>query len=244
MGSDGSTVGRTGTAVLVHGGWGHPADWNWVKDELRSAGVHVLTPDLPSHRSGAASFADDVETVRDAIRVSSAPVVLVGWSYGGDVIGVAAAGEDSVVHLVYVAAVPALAEVEPRDTSWADNDPHILVGEDGSFGLDNAWWLEAEGKRLFAGAVLEHLRRTPRRPVSRASASDPRTAAAWLTIPTTVLIGRHDMFISLKDRQWLDAHLDDVRSLDANHFVLFTHPATVARAVLESLTGDQPLPKG
>jgi pimeloyl-ACP methyl ester carboxylesterase len=156
MGSDGSTVGRTGTAVLVHGGWGHPADWTWVKDELRSAGVHVLTPDLPSHQSGVASFADDVETVRDAVRASSAPVVLVGWSYGGDVIGVAAAGEDSVVHLVYVAAVPALAEVEPRDTSWADNDPHILVGEDGSFGLDNAWWLEAEGERLFAGAVLEH----------------------------------------------------------------------------------------
>src|SRR5690349_226034 len=103
--SDGSTGGGIGTAVLVHGGWGHPADWTWVRDELEAAGVLVITPDLPSHQSGSASFADDVETVREAIRTSPAPVVLAGWSYGGDVIGVAAAETESVVHLVYVAAV-------------------------------------------------------------------------------------------------------------------------------------------
>ena len=44
-----------GSAVLVHGGWGNPEDWRWVRQLLESAGVHVEAPDLPSHRSADAA---------------------------------------------------------------------------------------------------------------------------------------------------------------------------------------------
>lgn len=116
-----------GSAVLVHGGWGNPEDWRWVRQLLESAGVHVEAPDLPSHRSADAGLEEDAEEARQAIRACPAPVVAVGWSYGGAVIGAAVTGEPSVIRLLYVAAIPWLPDGAPADLSWLE-DPHILVG--------------------------------------------------------------------------------------------------------------------
>jgi pimeloyl-ACP methyl ester carboxylesterase len=73
------------TAVFVHGAWGNPTDWGFVERLLVDDGVTVVEPDLPSHRSASATRADDVATVEMAITAATAPVVLVGWSYGGGV---------------------------------------------------------------------------------------------------------------------------------------------------------------
>jgi hypothetical protein len=43
-------------AVLVHGLWGNPHDWRWVKGLLEDADVQVITPDLPSHRTPMAGL--------------------------------------------------------------------------------------------------------------------------------------------------------------------------------------------
>ena len=41
-----------GTAVLVHGAWSSPADWQWVADCLHAQDIQAVMPDLPSHRAG------------------------------------------------------------------------------------------------------------------------------------------------------------------------------------------------
>ncbi|HLL61993.1 MAG TPA: alpha/beta hydrolase, partial [Propionibacteriaceae bacterium] len=101
-----------GSAVLVHGLWGNPDDWQWVRSSLEAAGVRVTVPDLPSHLSTEAGLTADAKAVRHEIRSGPAPVVAVGWSYGGTVISVAAAGEPSVRHLVYVSDVPSPPQTE------------------------------------------------------------------------------------------------------------------------------------
>jgi pimeloyl-ACP methyl ester carboxylesterase len=228
-----------GSAVLVHGMWSSPSDWRWVKQLLEKAGVEARSPDLPSHRSPFGTVADDSRAVREAIRRCTGPVVVVGWSYGGKVISMAAEGESAVIRLIYVADIPARADdVETLDASWLD-DPHIVVGADGAFVLDNVWWFEAEAKRMFSGEVLEHLRRHSRRPASRATATDPQTAAAWVTIPTTVLIGRQDDLLAVEQRQWAAEHLNDVRNLETDHFILLRQPETIAEVVLEALDGAE-----
>ena len=58
--------------------------------------------------------------------------------------------------------------------------------------------------------------------------------AAWETTPTTVLIGERDTF-SEADRRWADEHLDDVRVIDTDHFIIFRYPEVVAQLVLEGL---------
>jgi pimeloyl-ACP methyl ester carboxylesterase len=236
MGEEGSRSHRDarGSAVLVHGGWGNPDDWRQVGRLLEDAGVHVRTPDLPSHRSATAGLADDAAEVRDAIRSCSPPVVVVGWSYGGTVISMAAAGEASVTRLIYVSASPMRPNDHPDDLSWVDQDPHIIARDDGTFILDNDWWLNEEAGTTFPHDVVEHLRRHPRRPVSRETAQ-PQTAAAWQTIPSTVLMGRDDQLVPQNERQWAINNLEDVRFLDSDHFIIFRAPDLVSSAVLEAL---------
>ena len=175
-----------GTALLVHGLWGDPQDWRWVREFVEGAGAVVITPDLPSHRSSTAGLLEDADEVRAAIRGAAPPVVVAGWSYGGTVVGIAAEGEPRVVRLVYVNNVPAPA----RDfgySDWIDEDPHVLTHPDGTFVLDNDWWLDEDGGPTFPPEVLSHLRGHPRRRVTRKSMSNPQPAASWQSIPTTVV---------------------------------------------------------
>jgi len=230
-------AGSLGSAVLVHGLWSSPADWRWVERLLREADVEVSVPDLPSHGPELGSPADDAAEVRGAIRACPGPVVVVGWSYGGKIISMAAEGEAAVARLVYVADIPEdVDDVATLDTSWVDEGDLIVVGPGPGFVLDDERWLEAEAWR-FSGEVLAHLRRHPRRRVSRAAAADPQTAAAWRTIPTTVLLGRHDDLLPADRRSWAAEHLEDVRDLDADHFVPFAQPEVVADVVVEALRG-------
>lgn len=226
-----------GSAVLVHGAWGHPEDWRWVREDLERAGVQVTAPDLPSHWSAAAGLDHDADIVRQAIRAASEPVVAAGWSYGGAVLSVAAASGDArVAHLVYVAAVPALPDGSPADLSWLDADPHVHAG-DGTHVLDNDWWLHEEAGATFPAEVRTHLARYPRRPMSLLSESAAKVTAPppWEAIPTTVLLGTHDDLVSAEQRAQARQCTADVRVLDVDHFLIFRRPASVSRVVLEAL---------
>jgi pimeloyl-ACP methyl ester carboxylesterase len=85
--------------VLVHGGWADGSGWSKQIPILRDAGHNVIAVQLPTH-----SLADDVETVKRAISHIGGPAILVGHSYGGEVITNAAYNNPNVTGLVYVAA--------------------------------------------------------------------------------------------------------------------------------------------
>jgi len=219
---------------LVHGLWSNPEDWQWVRRILEGRDVAVITPDLPSHRSSSAGLAEDAEDVRQAIRSCQPPVVLVGWSYGGNVISMAAAEETSVKHLIYVADIPRRVDrYEGQDLAWAEQDPHVIVNRE-TFVLDNDWWMNEEAGTTFSREVADHLRRHPRRPAARA-ATRPQTSAAWQTTKTTVLIGREDQLLLAAQLDWARDNLEDVRLMDTDHFILFRHPDVISHAVLEAL---------
>ena len=230
-----------GSVVLVHGLWGNPHDWHWVIEHLAKAQVPVVVPDLPSHRFTTAGLIEDAEEVATAIRRCDGPVVVVGWSYGVDVISVAAAGQESVKRLICVSGVPGPVGSSEEDANWMDEDPHVRLNAAGTFVLDNRWWLTEEAGTTFASEVVEHLWRHPRRSVSRKVVTDPLQAAAWQEIPATVIIGRHDQLISGEQMSWALEALPDVRLWDVDHFVLFRRPESVADVILEALQlGDGP----
>lgn len=230
----------SGSAVLVHGLWGNPDDWRWVAELLESRGIEVHTPDLPSHSSTDQGLADDAEAVRRAIRASQGPVVAVGWSYGGDVLSMAAVDEPSVCRLVYVSAVPRPRTDQRFDVSWIENDPHIRVQADGSYVLDNDWWLTDDAAvRTFPPHVLDHLRQHPRRAASP-GVDDPQTEAGWESIPTTVIIGSADPLIPHDVREQAQKRFTDLQILPTDHFVIFRHPEVVSDAVVRALEGVEP----
>jgi pimeloyl-ACP methyl ester carboxylesterase len=215
-----------GTAVLVHGLWSSPADWRWVAERLRDNDVEVVVPDLPSHRTGSAGLTADAAEVRRTIASARPPVVAVGWSYGCEVIHEAAAREPSVAHLVYIAGIPNPDPDLFPPAESEEEDPHILVLDDGTFVLDNDWWLNEEAGTTMPSHVLAHLREHPRRPASSATRSDPSTAAAWDSIPATIIIGRFDDLVPSDRVAWAERHFD-VRILDSDHFMIFREPGFV-----------------
>jgi len=92
--------------VLVHGAWHGAWCWAAVQAELDGRGVPTLALDLPGHGASTLPFTDlagDSAHVADVVARAARPVVLVGHSYGGAVIG-EAGGQGDVRALVFVAA--------------------------------------------------------------------------------------------------------------------------------------------
>jgi hypothetical protein len=88
--------------------------------------------------------------------------------------------------------------------------------------LDNDLWLKDEGE-TFPEEVRKHFSDHPRRSVTRAT-HGAQPQAAWETTPTTVLIGQRDNMLSEADRKWAEEHLNDVRVIDTDHFIIFRRP--------------------
>ena len=101
------------TVVLVHGAFAESASWDLVIQRCQTEHHQFEAGLRPSLLGGHSlpvvaaanplrSIAGDATYVRDVIARVGGPVVLVGHSYGGFVITEAAAGNESVVGLVYV----------------------------------------------------------------------------------------------------------------------------------------------
>ena len=89
--------------VLVHGAWADGSSWSGVIPLLEAQGYHVSAVQLPL----TSLVDDDAATQRAITRITTAypgPVLLVGHSYGGVVIGDTPGNDPNVAGLVYVAA--------------------------------------------------------------------------------------------------------------------------------------------
>jgi pimeloyl-ACP methyl ester carboxylesterase len=69
---------KINNVVLVHGGFVDGAGWRGVYDILKDRGFNVSVVQNPT-----ISLAGDVGATKMIIDSQSAPVILVGYSYGG-----------------------------------------------------------------------------------------------------------------------------------------------------------------
>ncbi len=97
--------------ILVHGGAHGGWCWNKIVPELESRGHRAIAPDLPGMGDdhtpiGEVSLGGWGEFIARIARTAGAPVVLVGHSRGGPVIGEAAERvPEAVLGLIYLTAV-------------------------------------------------------------------------------------------------------------------------------------------
>ena len=95
-----SMSGNNKSIVLVHGSWSDGSVWSKVIPILTDAGHRVIAAQLPLH-----SLENDVATVERAVERIGGPAILVGHSYGGEVITNAGYNNPNVTGLVYIAAL-------------------------------------------------------------------------------------------------------------------------------------------
>ncbi|WSY64650.1 alpha/beta hydrolase [Nocardia sp. NBC_00881] len=138
--------------------------------------------------------------------------VLVGHSYGGSVITVAAAAKENVTALVYIAAfIPAegesvlqLTEKYPGSTLGPTTRPVQYPLPDAGTGTE-LYIRQEEFPAQFAADVpaeTAELMAATQRPVALAALQEPATAAAWRTIPAFALLTTEDKNIPIQALSW------------------------------------------
>jgi len=92
-----TSVAESPTIVLVHGAWADATGWEPEIRALQERGYSVIGFGNPLR-----DLAGDAAYLADFLRTLNGPIVLVGHSYGGNVISVAAVGNEQVKALVYI----------------------------------------------------------------------------------------------------------------------------------------------
>nr|WP_106435781.1 alpha/beta hydrolase [Streptomyces davaonensis] len=235
------TGGGRPTVVLVHGAWADASGWSTVVGQLQEAGFPVIAPAIPLR-----GLSSDAAYLAKLLEVTPGPLILVGHSYGGAVISQAAAGNDRVQALVYVAAfIPdagesaaALAVKFPG--SHLSDDPHAEIPTalqpvpyDGGIDL----YLRPDKFRdVFLSNRLSRQRAAvlaaTQRPAGAVALGEPAQEAAWKTVPSYALVAGADHTIPPAAERFMaqraGAHTVEA---DAPHAVHLTHPDTVVRLI-------------
>src|SRR6267143_7157362 len=133
--------------VLVHGAWADGSCWSAVIESLQARGYTVTAPQFPE-----TSLSDDVARLRQVLRSQAGPTVLVGHSYGGQIMTALGADSAGVAALVYIAAF-GLDEGESLGALLGGGPPtpalaHLIVDEQGF-----AWIPEEDFVAHFAADV-------------------------------------------------------------------------------------------
>src|SRR5579862_2668134 len=85
--------------LLVHGAWADGSSWSAVIASLQADGYSVTAPQFPE-----TSLAADVARLRQVLRRQPGPTVVVGHSYGGQIVTALGTDAPNVVGIVYIAA--------------------------------------------------------------------------------------------------------------------------------------------
>ncbi|MFD6534592.1 alpha/beta fold hydrolase [Streptomyces sp. NPDC060184] len=225
------------TIVLEHGAFADASSWNGVVSALRADGYPVVAAANPLR--GPASDAAALRTVLDHVE---GPKILVGHSYGGNVISEAATGDPQVKGLVYVAAfLPATGESAleltnkyPGSTLPDALDPVTYPVAGGSTATD-LYIQQDKFRHQFAADVpagQAALMAAGQRPVAQAALEEKATSAAWKTKPSWDIITTRDLNIPATVQRFMaeraHAHTTEVA---ASHSVAVSHPRLVADVI-------------
>jgi pimeloyl-ACP methyl ester carboxylesterase len=227
------------TIVLVHGAFADSSGWNGVIARLQHAGYPVIAPANPLR-----DLPGDAAYISSVISAISGPVVLVGHSYGGEVITNAAVGHDNVKALVYVAAFApdegesglALAGQFPGSRLGAALITRSFPMPGGGTGTD-AYIDPAEFHQVFAADLplaTTNLMAATQRPVTVAALATPSGVAAWKTIPSWYLVAGSDQAIPPAAERFMAkrANARTIEIGDASHAVMISHPRSTADLII------------
>src|SRR5438034_7234189 len=215
--------------VLVHGAWADGSCWSGVIERLQAAGYHVAAPQFP-----LTSLADDVARLRQVLDLQDGPTIVVGHSYGGQIITALGSDAPNVAGLVYIAAfgldegesLGALLSQGPVTPSLA----HLFTDSRG-FG----WLSEDDFVNHFAGDV-DPTRARVLYAVQQALASSAFTdvmgTPAWKSLPTWYVVAQNDEAIPPDaERQFAARMAADTVEIPARHVAMVSHPGEVTELI-------------
>src|SRR3989475_2962909 len=218
--------------VLVHGAWADGSCWTGVIERLQDAGYGVRAPQYP-----LTSLADDVARLRQVLAFQDGPTVVVGHSYGGQIMTALGTDAPNVAGLVYVAAfgldegesLGALLSQGPVTPALA----HIFTDQRGF-----VWLSEEDFVGHFAGDVDRPQARVMwavQQPLAGSAFNDVMGVPAWKSLPSWYLVATNDEAIP-PDAERLFAKRMGATTVEiaSSHVAMVSHPDAVVKLIKDA----------
>ena len=219
--------------VLVHGGWADGSGWNKLVPSLWKAGHQVIAVQLPTH-----SLADDVETVKRAIGHIGGPAILVGHSYGGEVITNAAYNNPNVTGLVYIAAfAPDEGQSLSTFVDPSKFPKDLFLPDSGGFIYLNPK-IFRENFAQDVNASEADIMAITQKPFKQSIFVEKSGPPAWKQLPTWYQISESDHMIPPDVQHKFAEQMNATTlSLNASHASYVSHPNEIADFILNATKG-------
>ncbi|HEX6657247.1 MAG TPA: alpha/beta hydrolase [Ilumatobacter sp.] len=217
------------TFVLVHGGFGSPAELAPVIPELEALGHHAIAVDLPC-TDPEATLEDYARTVVGAINGLYPPIVVVGHSAGGATISLVPALAH-VDRLIYVTAFVPEPGRSIVDIAGADVRNTIM-----SISLDDGDGCRSFNLELLASIVAPEERepylaflRATQRPQGWAAMEQPWPGRSLPAVPCTYVLCTEDNVLPPRTQREMAARLGvEPTEIASDHAVFTLRPHELA----------------
>lgn len=229
------------TVVLVHGAFAESASWSEVIEQL-----HARSCDVAAAANPLRSVTGDADYLRDVIAGIGKPVVLAGHSYGGMVITEAAADNNLVRGLVYVAAFAPehgesaleLSNKYPGSTLGDALTAYPVATGGNEFAIQQEKFHHQFAADVDAAQAV--IMAATQRPVTEAALTDalPTHAPAWKAVPSWFVFGDQDLNIPVAAHRFMAerASAKGTREIaGASHAVGVSDPDAVAATILDAV---------
>ena len=215
--------------VLVHGAWADGSSWSAVIERLQADGYTVTAPQFPMVQLSA-----DVARLRQVLARQNGPTIVVGHSYGGQIITALGTDAPNVVALVYIAAfgldqgesIGALLGQAPASPALA----HLSIDQQGF-----AWLPEDDFVHHFAAdvdPVKARVMYAVQQPLAGTALQEVMGVPAWKALPSWFLVAEGDQAIP-PDAERLFARRMGATTVEVptNHVAMVSHPQDVVQLI-------------
>jgi pimeloyl-ACP methyl ester carboxylesterase len=218
--------------VLVHGAWADGSCWSGVIERLQADGFEVRAPQFPMN-----SLADDVARLRQVLAFRDGPTLVVGHSYGGQIMTALGTETSNVVGLVYIAAfgldegeslgallsqgpvTPALAHLftDARGFNWISEDDFV-----NHFAADVD---QTQAKVLYA----------VQQPLTGSALGEVMGFPAWKSLPSSYLVAQNDETLPADAQRQFAARMGATTvEIPSSHVPMVSQPNEVADLIAKA----------
>jgi pimeloyl-ACP methyl ester carboxylesterase len=215
--------------VLIHGAWADGSCWSGVVERLQADGFDVRAPQFPMN-----SLADDVARLRQVLAFQDGPTIVVGHSYGGQIMTALGSEAPNVVGLVYIAAfgldegesLGALLSQGPVTPALA----HLFTDARGF-----AWLSEGDFVNHFASDVdpiRAKVMYAVQQPLATSAFADVMGFPAWKSLRSWYLVAQNDEALPPDVQRRLAARMGaSTVEFPSSHIAMVSHPIAVTELI-------------
>ena len=230
------------TIVLVHGAWADATGFDPEIRALQREGFRAIGFANPLR-----DLARDSAYLAEFLGTLTGPIVLVGHSYGGNVISTAAIGNDQVTALVYLTGW--MCDEGESQQELLERFEGSLVGPsirpvpytdaDGAEGADLFLAPDAFREAFAADvdqATADVMAAAQRPYAAAAFAGAPSSPPAWKTLPCWYLIGTEDKAIPPALQRFMAERANStIVEVPASHVSFVSQPDAATQLILQAV---------